>query len=279
MYELLEHNLRRWVGPERYNLVIDALKALEAHGYMSPWTQISLYLEEDNSDTIDVVLSTIEGLIDLGLDAVLRAHTIEMDGAIALRTTVLNALLLITQFDDTESIINCTTESINPVESFCNLLGIVTTQEWIHFIDSVKSVSPRLIEKINLDANNREANQPVDLQSIIDARRKKLLIKLKSMHPDALGIIKVVDECFPVGEIDIDTIVQMDKLYLMSLEPELYEKAAVEIMSLVLISYSPVDDLLKTCKDQYDIIFGSFDFITKVDIAMTNLFTEVNRDG
>lgn len=279
MYEVLQHNLDRWVSPERSLVIIDSLRTLENHGANSAFDEITGYLSEDNDDTTDIIIMVMEGIINLAMDTILRAHSIEMDGEYVIKNEVLKALLALPTYDDYDTIANITMESMNPVESFCDLLELVTPHNWAHYIDSVKVVSPRLIEKINLEAVKYQTNETVDLQVVIDENKKKLLIKFKSLYPDSRAIVDIVDNQFPVGEINIDTIINIHRQYLMSLEPENTELAASEIMGLVLLSDNPISDLLKTCKQQYDILFTDINFITKVDISLMNLYAKVNTNG
>ena len=279
MFTKLENYLDKWVSVERKSAIIDALKVLTDYGSMSAWAEISAYLESATDESLSMIIDTIEGIITVGIDSVLSAHTIIMDGSYVLKTAALRGLQVMPVWSDTQTIQSLTMECRDPVASFCDLLELTTEYRSGDYIDFIVDVSPKLLEKIYNLSVGIEENEDIDMMDDLDPRRKKLLISYLSLFKNSIAQTEIIDNLLPPGLMDIEFIVENHKRYLLSLEPEGPDVAAMQLLGIALTSRTEVDKLLKACKEQLDVIFTDINFIGKVDIALTNVYNKVFSHG
>lgn len=277
MYDKLENLLNSWVGPERRELIMNAITVLDKYNYMNAWTEISAYLEYATDESTAMIIDTLEGILTVGLDAVVRAHAVRYEGTIRQKTIVLEGLLALQNFEDKESILTLIDSGNDYIHILADLIEFATTVPWVEIIDGIKDVSPSLIDKIvqvNTDEEKIEGNSYV----MIDPERKENIVKFFQTHPKLLGRDSIVKEMRPVG-VPIAILIDAYKLNLHLLEPEAPDQAAAEIVGLALVSDIPMKDIVKGAKDQIEILYADMGFITKVDVAMDKYLTEIAHHG
>lgn len=279
MFTKLENYLDKWVSIERKTAIIDALKILDSYGYLSAWAEISSYLESATDESLMMIIDTIEGIINIAIDQVLSAHTIIMDGGYVLKTALLRGLLVVPVYSDCEHIQAITMESSNPIETLCDILELTTEYKYQDYIDFIVSVSTSLIDKMNSLATGNVDNQEIDDDEDLDPKRKQLLINFLNLYKNSIAQVELLDNLLPPGIMEIEFLIENHKRQLIELEPMGFENAAMEILGLVLISNSDINIVLKTCKENLDIIFTDINFIGKVDMALTNVYNKVYSHG
>ena len=279
MFTKLENYLGKWVSVERKSAILDALKILVDYNSMSAWAEISAYLESATDESLSMIIDTIEAIINTGIDSVLSAHTIIMDGGYVLKTAVLKGLQAIPNWDDSATIQTLTMECQDCTQALCDLLELTTEYKWQDYVDYIVDVSPSLISKINETASNGVDNENVDEIDDLDPKRKKLLISYFTLYKNSIAQTEVIDNLLPPGTMDLPFIIENNKRYLLSLEPDGADVAAQQLIGLTLISTADVDKILKNCREQLDLVFTDINFIGKVDIALTNVFNKVFSHG
>lgn len=279
MFTKLENYLDKWVSVERKSAILDALKILVDYNSMSAWAEISAYIESATDESLSMVIDTIESIITVGIDSVLSAHTIIMDGGYVLKTAVLKGLQVIPNWDDPATIQTLTMECQDCTQALCDLLELTTEYKWQDYVDYIVDVSPALIKKINDTASNVIDNEDLEEIDDLDPKRKKLLISYFTLYKNSIAQTEVIDNLLPPGTMDLPFIIENNKRYLLSLEPDGPDVAAQQLVGLTLISTANVDKILKNCREQLDLIFTDINFIGKVDIALTNVFNKVFSHG
>lgn len=279
MFTKLENYLDKWVSIERKVAMIDALTVLSNMGFMAAWAEISAYLESATDDSLSTVIDTIEGITTVGLDYVLSTHTIIMDGTYVLKTAVVKGLLTIPSYEDTDTVIQLTMECMDPQEALCDLLELTTDYKAQDYCDFIMDVSPSLIQKINQNAVQNSESADVDPEDDLDPVRKKLLISFLTIYKNSIAQTELLDNLFPPGVMDIGFVVDAHKRALLVLEPEGHEQAGVEMIGLALISNAPPDTILKSAKEHLDLVFTDIQFISKVDMSLTNVYNKVFSHG
>ena len=281
MFDKLENLLQQWLSVERRELILNAFQTLHDIGHEPAWGEISQYLEYATDDPLSVIIDTIETVLQVGLDCVLSAHAITVDGPIAVKTTIIRALLALQNYDDPVMIVSITEDSTDPINTMANLLELVTGESWVNYIDHLCIVSPTLITMIH-DKYSASAESLVDMPDDTDAVRDTVqLARLRAFmvaHPNALVTTAVTDDMRAIG-VSLQILLTDYKLRLAVLEPKAPDVAAMELMGLCLLSDIPSKDIARGVRDAIELVYTDINFITQVDIAVERYITEVLRNG
>lgn len=279
MFDKLENYLNQWLSEERRGVILDALDAMELYNFPNAWSEISALLEYATDEPLDMILDAIETIIQSGLNTLFGMHALVIQGGIDVKTRVLVGLKTLQNYDDPQTILAMTSDLSDPIQSFCDLLGLVTDRSWADYVDYVTDVSPTLLQRIGALYSAQEEMDVEDDGFPAPEPRKSVLVKeFLTKYPGALASVAIKDECRPIG-VPLAILLNDAKLPLVLLEPNAPDQAALEIAGLVLISDTPINDYVKVAKDQLEVVFSDINFITKADVALGNYLTEISQYG
>lgn len=279
MFDKLENYLNQWLSEERRGVILDALDAMELYNFPNAWSEISALLEYATDEPLDMILDAIETIIQSGLNTLFGMHALVIQGGIDVKTRVLVGLKTLQNYDDPQTILAMTSDLSDPIQSFCDLLGLVTDRSWADYVDYVTDVSPTLLQRIGALYSAQEEMDVEDDGFPAPEPRKSVLVKeFLTKYPGALASTAIKDECRPIG-VPLAILLNDSKLPLVLLEPNAPDQAALEIAGLVLISDTPMNDYVKIAKDQLEVVFSDINFITKADVALGNYLTEISQYG
>lgn len=278
MFDKLENYLNKWVTPERRECIMNALTVLHAYGSEAAWNEICVFLEHATDRDTVTILDTIETIITVGLDKLIDAHGILYIGTMASKTRVLEGLLILQNYADEDSLLRHTERTDNPVEILADLLELATTTPWTEFIDGIRSVSPGLFTKLaSLYTVSDESDESASLMFLSgDRARVDKVSRFVGLHPATMAARAILEDFRPVG-LPLNILINDHRLEFAALEPMGFSQAALELVGLVLISDTPLENLLTVSKDQIETIFADINFITKVEMSMDVILTEVSR--
>lgn len=280
MFDKLENLLQQWLSVERRELILNAFAALHAIGHEAAWAEVSQYLEYATDDCLSVIIDTIESVLQVGLDCVLSAHAMTVDGPIAIKTTIVNALLSLQNYDDPVMIVSITEDSEDSIQTMANLLELVTGESWVNYIEHLCVVSPTLITLIRsrYTASAESLLDTPDDGVERDTLQLKRLRDFMTAHPNALVTIAVTDDMRNAG-IPLQILITDYRVRLALLEPKAPDAAAMELMGLCLLSDIPSKDIGRGVRDAIELVYTDINFITQVDVAVERYLTEVLRNG
>ena len=280
MFDKLENLLQQWLSVERRELILNAFAAIHAIGHEAAWAEVSQYLEYATDDCLSVIIDTIESVLQVGLDCVLSAHAMTVDGPIAIKTTIVNALLSLQNYDDPVMIVSITEDSEDSIQTMANLLELVTGESWVNYIDHLCVVSPTLITLIRsrYTASAESLLDTPDDGVERDTLQLKRLRDFMAAHPNALVTIAVTDDMRSTG-IPLQILITDYRVRLALLEPKAPDAAAMELMGLCLLSDIPSKDIGRGVRDAIELVYTDINFITQVDVAVERYLTEVLRNG
>lgn len=279
MFDKLENLLQQWLSIERRELILNAFQTLHDMGHEAAWAEVSQYLEYATDAPLAMIIDTIETVLQVGLDCVLSAHAITVDGPIAVKTTIVQALMTLQNYDDPVMIIAITEDSTDSINTMANLLELVTGESWVNYIDHLCIVSPTLITLIH-DKYCPSAEDLVDTPDDVvkDTVQMARLRTFMAAHPNALVASAITEDMRAVG-VPLQILLTDYRLRLAVLEPKAPDAAAMELMGLCLLSDIPSNDIARGVRDAIELIYTDINFITQVDVAVERYITEVLRNG
>ncbi len=279
MFDKLESLLQQWVGVERRELIMNAFAALHAIGHEPAWGEVSQFLEYATDQPLSVIIDTIESILQVGLDCVLSAHAITVDGTIYIKTKVIEALLMLQDYDDPLMIVGLTADSEDSIHTMSNLLELMTGISWVEFIDHLCIVSPTLITMIH-DRYTGSAVEALEAVEVAppDSEQVAALRGWIAKHPNSIVATALSEDMRAIG-VPLGVLISDYRLQLAVLEPKAPDSAAMELLGLCLLSDVPIRDLQRGAKDSIELVYTDINFITQVDVALDKYLTEVMRNG
>lgn len=275
-FDKLENLLGKWVGVERHESVMAALEVLRDYGFTATWSEISQYLEYGTDYPIADSLGVIEASINRGIEAVFSEHQMMVEGSIPTKTSILEGLLILQDFDDGDSVLRIIDDNNDPHHAMAELLELATTKPWSQYIDALLSIPQRMIDKI-ASLYLEVVDDGEDILPVFesgDKEKARRLAKFIDRYPNTLVKSSVVDTMRPLG-LPSAIALHDHKVALGLLEPKAPEQAALELMGIALLCDIPYKDLSTKVKQLPDTIYTNMDFILRVGTSLDKLITEV----
>ena len=278
MYDKLDNLLQKWVDDTRREMYLNALDVMQRIGFTSAWDEISLMIESENDLPLAMMLDDIYTILTVGLETVLSNHAITIDGDVVMKTKIVEALVLLQDWDDGLMIVTVIDDTDDPIFAFSNLLELVTEKDAVFYHPHLVSVSPGLLRQIR-----NYYDVPLDTEESVvfsndDTQRLSWVTHYVDQHPNSLLKVEVVDDLRPLGT-PVDILIQNHKLALSIYEPKGTDVAAMEIVGLALLSDIPLKDFQRQTKQLAEVLYTDLEFIAKLDIAMDKYIEEVIRYG
>lgn len=272
MFEKIENLLNGWTYPIKRELYMRALEVLAKHGSFRAWTEISQYIEYTD-EPASQRLDTIESLLSIDINYVLEEHTIYTNTTLDVNITILEAILNIQIFEDTETILRITEEGSNEIDVFIELLTFASNKPWEYFSDGILSVSESLITRLRenileLEVSNESASY------VVTDDKVKALNKYIEKYPTSMITTDLTEDLGAIGS-PLYVLQNRFKIGIAGLEGISAKQAAVEIVGLVLMSDTAYGDIASVVKEQGEIFYGDMRFITDLDIQLDNVLREV----
>ena len=278
MMDKLKEYLSTAVHEHRADVILDALECLQKHGYMSAWAELGTTLEYASDESTAMVVDAIEHILSVGQEQLLNAFSITMTDGIAMRTEVLNGILLLEAYDDGDAIRALCDNVIDPVDTFADLLEVVLTKSAMHIVEHLVSVSPALISKIaGLYKPTNDADDATAFPTP-SADRLTYIRNYATQYPNAIARGLVIDESVRINT-PMDILLQHQKLPLATFEPEAPQQAAIELVGLYLISDRGEKIVANDIKDYLDQLYSDMDFITAAGSAIDNILNGVRTNA
>lgn len=274
MFDKIKGFLDRTVSVEKAGLLLGALYALDAHGFVRANAEIDSMLNTDNDLDSATMIDNIYTVVTVGVDAVLDAHQITIDGNLDMKVAALEGLLRLQNWEDASSIVALCDGSSDPIQTLSDLLEMVTDKTWSDFADCIIRATPALIEKLSAMYQDKV---PVEEQSAfipIDDMRRNAILKFLKLYPASIAKGAIENDMYKVGT-PFGIIVQNHHEQLAMQEPQAPKQAALELVGIALISNIPFNDFVKQTKDQIDAVYADINFITQVDVEMDSVLQGV----
>lgn len=276
MFEKLENYLNEWVSEERKDSILDALTVMNTYSFPNAWSEISTMLEHATDESLDMIIDAVETIINTGLDRLLRMHTIMAIGTIPVKTRILEGIKALENYEDSQTVLAMTGDTSDPVQTLSDLLALVTPLGWTDFADVIQDVSPTLLVKLEeLYISMEDQEQGFPTPSEVKQKRVNAFIE---KYPTSIAAKAIVEDFRPIG-VPANILINDYRLDLTLFEPKAPDQAAIEIAGIGLISDITETEYLKQTRDLLEQVFVDINFITKVDVSLSTVMTEVSRYG
>lgn len=276
MFEKLEYYLSKWVDETKASFYLDALEALHGIGFENSWQEIDLLLSSEEDLPLSMMLDDIATIITVGLDLVLSNHAIVIDGEISLKTQIIDALVVLQDFDDSYMITAIIEDSDDPIYVFSNLLELVGQHSAEYYHPHLVSVSPGLIRQIKSHYDTNLSSEEAVVFDNNNIQKQSLIALYCEQHPNTLLQMEVTDQLRPIGT-PVENLIQSHKLALSLYEPKGVDIAALEIVGLSLLSDIPLKDFKNKTKELPELVYTDMTFISNLDAALDKYIDEVLR--
>ena len=279
MYDALSDFLERTAGPDRVGPVIAAMHILERYGLVNTFSEISLYLNTANGVDIQQVLLNIDSMTHAGLNAVLDAHQIKVDGNLSMKVDVLEGLKVLMDYEDSSTIMQFCELDDDPIQTLSDMLAMVTTRTWADYADALQSVSRALINRLADLHRDRDEEMAMETPTLtVDPVRKEASLRHFNGYLTSLAKHAVVEDMSQLGT-SFELLVERYKETLAEYEPRAAKQAAIDIVGLALIGDISMTDFIRQTKDKIEHIYTDINFITQVDMEMDAVFKGVMGHG
>lgn len=273
-FDKLENLLQQWVDEVRRECILRGFGILRDYRFTACWSEVSQHIEANPDKPVSNTLDFIENRLDEALTIVLNEHGMLVGGTIALKTSMLEGLMILQDVDDYDSVISISSESVDPIQTMAELLGFATVKPWAEYIDHLIRVPQRLIDKIVSLYSSRVNNAGEDL-TLFESNDKDKALRLRQFtdkYPQTLVVTSLLN-MRPLGT-PMNILLNDFKLPLGALEPMAPDQAALELMGLGLLGDIPFNDFPNKLKRFVDTVYINIDFITKVDVRLDQLIAE-----
>lgn len=275
MLDILSSYLATATTPEMHGLLRQAHAALAKvsnYDYDGAFTEILMTDgDRDEGETLQEIIDTTRNF----LNQILHGHGVRFNGdaSIEMLTAAINGLMEIPTYGNAEELHSLILAEHSPVETFSEIMGVVTSICVEEFMIHCESINSALITRIGDLIVKKQEETPTDEELLI---RRGHVDKLKAycafVQKEDLTMVHMVKDGMPVGypfKVYADYIGR-------SFEQWPPERVAHEMYAMALCSVDGLHNPRAVIGAQINNYIADTSFITKVDIIVNDLMVKMN---
>lgn len=276
MLDKVSFYLSDWMGVEKHDLLMDALKVCGMFGHTAALVAVTNLLDSATTETPATLNDEIEYIIEKGLDQVLLAHSITCDGNVRIKKHICEVLKVLDDYDDPEYIVGVCQNSSSNLDAFCTMLEYFTGRPYCEYMDSNISFSDTLIDRlVGVYQAQLESFEPSNLP---DIRRRDIFLKYTELYEEPY-IRKLIEVDMMRFGAPLSVILDGNKTALLSLEPNHPTGAAVMVAGFLLLSDVSLDRLVAESNSICQQYFTDVGFISLMSNHLQEIWGRVMNHG
>lgn len=276
MLDILSDYLRENAPPElRHTLeaAYEALDRIELPNYEQGFEDLLMLDDQaDQGATLDKIVELTRDI----LSQLLRQHEITLihDVSLEMMVVFINGILDIQDYENDKEVIQTCDLDVNPNEKLCELLALVTSKSVEELLCEIEDVNPVLMKRIG--ELMAERNQPKFSDEEL-AQVQVYVDRLKAfMNWASLSRLRITDLIKNGMDVGWPFLTYMG-IVGRELEEMPVDKAAYELMGMVLVSNDGSNNPQSIIKQYLENYVSDINKITKIDIKLREIVLGLQR--
>ena len=270
MYQDLKLLLEAKASPERSKIILDAAHTLDDAGLENHRVELQqLVYDHDDIEPFEV-MDRVDSILLSGLLSCINNFSVYAEGLdVAKTSAILSGILLLSTYDDTETVLSICESDDNPEVQLADLLELVTVYTSQDFIEEINQVSPRLIQRLIRIMNQQSSYEETgsDNESI----KKPIRERLRTFTNGSNYIInEKIDEGLPLAQKS-DLLVER---YIDEIEGLRPDRVAEEMVGILLASDLEKDAVKDRASHYFEHYFSDANFIFEANVALKDVELE-----
>lgn len=281
MLETLIKTLEGIWGEEKIELVHRCDKVYQTYNYETAGVAIDYLLKQAGGMPSDDLLCRIMTVLEENLDVLILNHTIQLtEATIQEKLFILETVAMIEDHDDHERIYFLATDdvSINDGrERFIEIMEFVSGVGMNNFEHSIWGVHDSFIDKIAEQANAKLNDYDYDILQPPSIDRITLFKTYITLYGRG-ALVLAISMGYRMN-INYDFILDRFQNTIAQLEPGDPKQAAIEIVGLLIMSDTAIEDIRKKANQTVSQLFNSPVFRTSTLSFISSVLSEVGING
>ena len=269
-----EQFLRAAAPQDQADRLIEAGEMLNELGVNAHETEMSFFYAAQAEREASEAVQIYENLIYTALlNALHELGVFVQEAPLTIMVAILQGAEQILNYGDPMEVVDLIDGTEDTEEKFADILELVTDFKWDDYLGAITFVHPGIL--INLRASMVEQAEQLEQEEEVnlDLIRKRLKSFLAG-RTDLMITSAIADGISMSRPMDVYTDHAQE--YLHTLSPK---QAAEELVAIALASNVETDCVGEAIRDQIDVIYTDVHYITKVDVALTEILNEgLNRE-
>lgn len=281
MFDTLIKTLQGVWSEEKIELIDRCAKVFDTYEYETVGVALSYLLQQSSTISNEDLIMRIMTVIEENLDILILNHTIQLTEArIQDKLFILETIAMLEDFEDQERIHFLATDDVTTNDNRERLLEImeyVSGVQMYNFEHTIWSVHQSLIERLAKRSEaviNEYDYDVLETPSIerIDLFKKYITTYGRGATMMAIGMGYRMN-------INYEFILDRFQTDIGKLEPSDPKQAAIEIVGLLIMSSTPIEDIRKKCNQTVSQLFTNAVFKTSTLSFISGVLSEVGING
>lgn len=203
-----------------------------------------------------------------------RGIVLTEEATIDFRTQILNGLMNLDEFENTQEMLDILNSDVNEIEKFAELIATATTLEEEELMILTENVGPNFVAVTRDMIQSRNDNVIDEDEIVFKAARASLFNRFKAFTGDnELVMGELFDKGIDVG-FPFSTYVDVVDRDYEAMAPDV---AARNLIAMALCSSDGADNPQSIIKSRIDSLIADPARVTKIDIKITDLLLGFNQ--
>lgn len=281
MFETLIKTLEGIWSEEKIELIHRCEKVFQTYEYETVGVAIDYLLKQSSYTPTDDLLNRIMTVLEENLDILILNHTIQVtEATIQEKLFILETVAMLEDHDDQERIYFLATDDVtsnDTRERFIEILEFVSGVGMHRFEHTIWGVHDSFIDKVAEQANAKLNDYDYDIIQPPTVARIELFKKYITTYGRG-ALVLAISMGYRMN-INYDFILDRFQADISKLEPGDPKQAAIEIVGLLIMSDTALEDIRKKANQTVSQLFSNAVFRTSTLSFISSVLSEVGING
>lgn len=281
MFETLIKTLEGIWSEEKIELIHRCEKVFQTYEYETVGVAIDYLLKQSSYTPTDDLLNRIMTVLEENLDILILNHTIQVtEATIQEKLFILETVAMLEDHDDQERIYFLATDDVtsnDTRERFIEILEFVSGVGMHRFEHTIWGVHDSFIDKVAEQANAKLNDYDYDIIQPPTVARIELFKKYITTYGRG-ALVLAISMGYRMN-INYDFILDRFQADISKLEPGDPKQAAIEIVGLLIMSDTALEDIRKKSNQTVSQLFSNAVFRTSTLSFISSVLSEVGING
>lgn len=281
MFETLIKTLEGIWSEEKIELIHRCEKVFQTYEYETVGVAIDYLLKQSSYTPTDDLLNRIMTVLEENLDILILNHTIQVtEATIQEKLFILETVAMLEDHDDQERIYFLATDDVtsnDTRERFIEILEFVSGVGMHRFEHTIWGVHDSFIDKVAEQANAKLNDYDYDIIQPPTVARIELFKRYITTYGRG-ALVLAISMGYRMN-INYDFILDRFQADISKLEPGDPKQAAIEIVGLLIMSDTALEDIRKKANQTVSQLFSNAVFRTSTLSFISSVLSEVGING